>query len=103
MKGQGFIKKSKSQIRLTNGDWELLSFDFSSEIGSTFDRLVVIPDFDGSRFQDHVTYFDQISFGNQTAGLDDFTLSSVKMYPNPANGFVSFYFSIKRCFRSRYL
>ena len=68
----------------------LLSFDFSSEIGNTFDRLVVIPDFDGSRFQDHVTYFDHISFGNQTAGLDKFTLNSVKMYPNPANGFVIF-------------
>ena len=89
--GPGIYKEIKIPNTLTNGDWELLTFDFSSEIGSTFDRLVVIPDFDDSRFQDHITYFDQISFGNQTAGLDDFTLSSVKMYPNPANDFVSFY------------
>ena len=89
--GPGIYKEIKILNTLTNGDWELLTFDFSSEIGSTFDRLVVIPDFDDSRFQDHITYFDQISFGNQTAGLDDFTLSSVKMYPNPANDFVSFY------------
>jgi len=89
--GPGIYKEIKILNTLTNGDWELLTFDFSSEIGSTFDRLVVIPDFDDSRFQDHVTYFDQISFGNQTAGLDDFTLNSVKMYPNPANDFVNFY------------
>jgi hypothetical protein len=84
------FKEIKIPNTLTNGDWELLSFDFSSEIGSIFDRLVVIPDFDDSRFQDHITYFDQISFGNQTAGFDDYVMNSVKMYPNPANGVVNF-------------
>tara|TARA_B110000459_G_scaffold148588_1_gene161938 strand:- start:408 stop:1394 length:987 start_codon:yes stop_codon:yes gene_type:complete len=86
----GIYKEIKISNTLTNGDWEQMSFDFSSEIGNTFNRFVVIPDFDDSRFQDHTTYFDQISFGNPTAGISDSTLNSVKMYPNPANGFVYF-------------
>ena len=86
----GIYKEIKISNTLTNGDWEQMSFDFSSEIGNTFNRFVVIPDFDDSRFQDHITYFDQISFGNSTAGISDSTLNSVKMYPNPANGVIYF-------------
>ena len=88
--GPGIYKEIKVANTLTNGDWEKMSFDFSSEIGNTFNRFVVIPDFDDSRFQDHITYFDQISFGNSTAGISDSTLNSVKMYPNPANGVIYF-------------
>ena len=87
----GIYKEIKISNTLTNGDWEQMSFDFSSEIGNTFNRFVVIPDFDDSRFQDHVSYFDQISFGNQTAGFDDYAINFVKMYPNPANSIVNFY------------
>ena len=86
----GIYKEIKISNTLTNGDWEQMSFDFSSEIGNTFNRFVVIPDFDDSRFQDHVSYFDQISFGNQTAGFDDYAINFVKMYPNPANSIVNF-------------
>ena len=86
----GIYKEIKISNTLTNGDWEQMSFDFSSEIGNTFNRFVVIPDFDDSRFQDHVSYFDQISFGNQTAGFDDYAINIVKMYPNPANSIVNF-------------
>tara|TARA_B100000768_G_C11254845_1_gene365883 strand:+ start:197 stop:1468 length:1272 start_codon:yes stop_codon:yes gene_type:complete len=86
----GIYKEIKISNMLTNGDWEQISFDFSSEIGNTFNRFVVIPDFDYSRFQDHVSYFDQISFGNQTAGSDDYAMNFVKMYPNPANSIVNF-------------
>ena len=86
----GIYKEIKISNTLTNGDWEQMSFDFSSEIGNTFNRFVVIPDFDDSRFQDHVSYFDQISFGNQTAGFEDYAINFVKMYPNPANSIVNF-------------
>ena len=88
--GGVIFKEIKVANTLTNGNWEQLTFDFSSEIGNTFDRFVVIPDFDDSRFQDHITYFDEISFGNQTAGLNEFDLNSIKFHPNPANKFINF-------------
>ena len=88
--GGVIFKEIKVANTLTNGNWEQLTFDFSSEIGTTFDRFVVIPDFDDSRFQDHITYFDEISFGNQTAGLNEFDLNSIKFHPNPANKFINF-------------
>jgi len=88
--GGVIFKEIKISNTLSNGNWELLTFDFSSEIGNTFDRFVIIPDFDDSRFQDHITYFDEISFGNQTAGLNYYAINSVKLYPNPAKSVVNF-------------
>jgi hypothetical protein len=88
--GGVIFKEIKISNTLSNGNWELLTFDFSSEIGNTFDRFVIIPDFDDSRFQDHITYFDEISFGNQTAGLNNYAINSVKLYPNPAKSVVNF-------------
>ncbi len=45
--------------------WESLTFNFSSAIGNTYNRLVIIPDF-AERTEDHVVYFDnlQIPEGN---------------------------------------
>ena len=48
---------------VVNGDWEELTFDFTSVIGSTYNRIVIIPDF-AARTQDHVVYFDNITFGS---------------------------------------
>ena len=73
---------------LTDGSWEQLTFDFSSRIGSTYNRLVIIPDF-ANRSQNNVSYFDQISFGS-TAGLNDNLFNAVKMFPNPAKDVVQF-------------
>jgi len=88
--GAGVIyKELKVPNTVTNGDWEQLTFDFSSEIGKTYDRMVVIPDF-LARNQDHINYFDQISFGNGPLGLNDMMVNSLKMFPNPANDVLSF-------------
>lgn len=43
---------------LTN-EWEEISYDFSGFIGSAFNRLIVIPDFE-ARTEDHIIYFDNI-------------------------------------------
>jgi len=40
--------------------WEELTFDFSGSIGSTYNRLVIIPDFDFARAQDNTLYLDNI-------------------------------------------
>jgi hypothetical protein len=77
---------------VTNGNWEQLTFDFSDQIGNTYNRLVIIPDFtfpNDERTQDNVSYFDQLSFGS-TAGLNDNIFNVVKMFPNPAKDFVQF-------------
>ena len=73
---------------LTDGSWEQLTFDFSSQIGNTFNRLVIIPDF-ADRTQDVVSYFDQFSFGG-TAGIKDNLYNTVKMFPNPTKDVVQF-------------
>ena len=77
---------------VTNGNWEQLTFDFSDQIGNTYNRLVIIPDFtfpNDERTQDNVSYFDQLSFGS-TAGFNDNIYNAVKMFPNPAKDFVQF-------------
>ena len=78
----------KIQNSQTDGSWEQLTFDFSAQIGNTYNRLVIIPDF-AERTQNNVSYFDQLSFGG-TAGLNDNLLNAVKMFPNPAKGVVQF-------------
>ena len=78
----------KIQNSQTDGSWEQLTFDFSSQIGSTYNRLVIIPDF-AERTQNNVSYFDQLSFGS-TAGFNDNIYNAVKMFPNPAKDFVQF-------------
>ena len=78
----------KIQNSQTDGSWEQLTFDFSSQIGSTYNRLVIIPDF-AERTQNNVSYFDQLSFG-VTAGLNDNIFNAVNIYPNPAKDVVQF-------------
>ncbi|MFK8009565.1 MAG: T9SS type A sorting domain-containing protein [Saprospiraceae bacterium] len=42
-------------------EWEELSYDFSGQIGNTYTRMVIIPDFDfGPRAQENIVYFDNI-------------------------------------------
>lgn len=50
------------EIQITNtltGEWEELTYDFSDVIGNTYNRLVIIPDFQ-ARTEDQVVYFDNI-------------------------------------------
>ena len=68
-----------------NGDWEQLVFDFSSQVGTAYNRLVVIPDFE-QRSQTNISYFDQISFGS-TASTDIYSLNNILLHPNPAKNY----------------
>jgi hypothetical protein len=47
------------QANTVINQWEELTFDFSSVIGNTYSRIVIIPDF-AARTQDHTLYFDNI-------------------------------------------
>lgn len=46
-------------------EWEELTFDFSDEIGKSFNKLVFIPDF-APRSQDNIVYWDNFTY---TAGV----------------------------------
>ena len=68
----GINKEIKVKNTKVN-EWEELEFDFSSSIGNTYSRLVIIPDFvepyvtGKDRTADNVIYFDNITFSNGNA------------------------------------
>ena len=84
--GPGGVHEIKIPNTLTDS-WEQLTFDFSAQIGNTYNRLTIIPFAD--RTQNNVSYFDQILFGG-TADLNDNLFNAVKMFPNPAKDVVQF-------------
>jgi len=81
-----YFKELQLPTTLTDGNWEALHFDFSSEIGTAYNRLVIIPDFE-SRSQDNISYFDQVSFSS-VAGFQNVFFNSLKLVPNPAKNWV---------------
>ena len=70
-----FFKQIEVANTVTNGDWEELSFDFSTVIGNSYDRMVIIPDF-LARSEPHLLYFDQISF-NSGGAVEDYNLEDI--------------------------
>jgi len=69
---------AQGQILVANtliNEWEELTFDFSSQIGTAesinIDQIIVFPDFNYNREHDNVVYFDNITFhgdGSNTGG-----------------------------------
>lgn len=60
---------SLGEIKIANtvvNQWEEITFDFSSREGTLFDQIVIFPDF-YDRPTDNICYFDNITFGSQTA------------------------------------
>ena len=79
-----YFKELVLTNNITNGEWEQLVFDFSSEIGIAYNRLVIIPDF-AERSQTNFTYFDQLSFGSDsTAAIGPIKSDNLILFPNPA-------------------
>jgi len=60
--------------------WEELTFDISSHIGKNYTKLVLIPDNSIDRINQHICYWDNISFTSIT-GVTDVQYHSVKVYP----------------------
>lgn len=67
-------------------EWELLTYDFTSQIGKTFTRLVFLPDFATPRASGGTTYIDNITFSDGTTGFNSVSADIYKVtcYPNPA-------------------
>jgi hypothetical protein len=79
------------EIQIPNtvtNQWEELTFDFSSQIGVSFSRLVIIPDFIG-RTQDNTLYLDNVSFsagGGSTTSNVTFKVDMNSYTGSTANG-----------------
>lgn len=66
-------------------EWETITFDFSERIGSTFEALVIFPDFPEMRMESTVVYIDNIVFGETgTTSAPIVEKAQLKVYPNPA-------------------
>ena len=60
MKFEGLSPAVEIQVPNTLvNEWEVVTFDFSASIGNTYDKIVIIPDFE-AREQDNVIYLDDI-------------------------------------------
>ena len=72
----GVAKEVKVANSVINGDWEELTFDFKTEIGVTYNKLVIIPDF-LARSQDNIVYFDNLSFSAQPEDTVNYNLEPI--------------------------
>ncbi|AWA30808.1 hypothetical protein HYN48_12360 [Flavobacterium magnum] len=76
---------AQPEIKVSNtviNQWEELSFNFSAQVGTTFDQIVVFPDFSGSpRTYGCVTYFDNITFGMAEAQPQPLTAAPTPVLP----------------------
>lgn len=62
-------------------EWEELTFDFSDEIGKSFNKLVFIPDF-ASRSQDNIVYWDNFTYEEGVTAPDPSGMDVLDFEPN---------------------
>lgn len=78
---EGVAKELRAATTVINGDWEELTFDFKNEIGVTYNKLVIIPDF-LARTQDNIVYFDNLTFNAQPEGNNPYNLEPIDFEEN---------------------
>ncbi|HDS08334.1 MAG TPA: T9SS type A sorting domain-containing protein [Bacteroides sp.] len=79
----GTVTEVKVPNTLT-GEWELVKFDFSNNIGETLTRLVFFPDFPDARTEGTTVYLDNINIITSPAGgVETAEGKLLKVYPNP--------------------
>ncbi|MFO7671477.1 MAG: T9SS type A sorting domain-containing protein [Bacteroidales bacterium] len=64
--------------------WEKLSFDFSSCIGFSYPRIVILPDYPDTRSSGTIVFIDSIELVTVPTGLSINSFNAVQVYPNPA-------------------
>jgi hypothetical protein len=75
-----------TEVKVPNtvtGEWELLTFDFSANIGETLTRLVFFPDFPDARTSGTTAYVDNIQIVASPVSVKERSEDSFRMYPNP--------------------
>ena len=74
------------EVKVNNtvmNQWEELRFDFTSHIGKTVTKLVIIPDFPATRTAGSINHWDNIAFGLTTGVAESPVVKSSSIYPNP--------------------
>ncbi len=69
-------------------EWELLIFDFTDAIGTSWPRLVFFPDFPDPRESGSTCYVDNIGFFS-TSSVREVNNVFLSVYPNPANDVIT--------------
>ena len=89
--GPGGVLKELVVPNTVTNQWEEITIDFTSEIGKTFNLLVIIPDFvtpyvnGKDRTTNNTLYFDNIQVPNGvTLGTKDFKIEGLNVSPNPS-------------------
>jgi len=67
--------------------WELITFDFTEVIGTTFPRLVWFPDFPSTRTAGSTCYIDNIGFVGAEA-VRKYNNELLSIYPNPTTDYL---------------
>mgnify|MGYP002391638166 CR=1 FL=1 len=78
---------TNTELKVSNtviNAWEQLSFDFTSQIGYSFQRLVFFPDFPDTRTGGTTVYIDNIS-GTGATSIQKLPAVSISIFPNPAD------------------
>jgi hypothetical protein len=83
--GVKFEGATQKEILITNtqtNEWELITFNFTSEIGKTFNKLVLLPDFNETRTSGGTIYIDNISFSDGTTAVKNtYADKTIQVYP----------------------
>lgn len=82
--GAGGTAFEKRVANTLTNQWELLTFDFTNNIGSTVSKLVIFPDFPSTRTAGSTNYWDNISFNATQAPVvltEPATAAPTPIYP----------------------
>lgn len=82
----GTVSVSRKVANKLINQWEELTFDFTSFIGKTVSKIVIIPDFQKERQTGSVNYWDEIAFVDKVVTNNEIgvqTASNIVLYPNP--------------------
>lgn len=79
--GPGDIQREILVSNTKTNEWEELIFDFSDEIGKTYNKLVFIPDF-APRSQDNIVYWDNFTYEAGVSAPDPSGMAVLDFEPN---------------------
>jgi len=81
---QGGTSTEKKVPNTVTGEWELLTFDFTPNIGETLTRLVFFPDFPDTRTEGTTVLIDNIQIITSPVSVEKEEALNLIVYPNPA-------------------
>ena len=91
---EGGANNERDAAYTTPGVWQELTFDFAGDVSVVHNKIVIFFDFAtaaSTDVADDVFMFDNVTFDVfSSLSTKSFAANTVKMYPNPAKGFVNF-------------